>query len=147
MRAISVDLRRRACESVVVEGLSCRQAARRFKVGVSSVIRWCARWRETGEVTPAKQGGDRLSGRIEAEAAFILDRVAAKRDATLKELQAALAAERGVRVSIGALWRFFHRRQITLKKRRSTPPSRSVPMSRLGGNSGTTCSATSIRTG
>ena len=145
MRAISVDLRRRACESVVVEGLSCREAAGRFKVGVSSVIRWCARLRETGDVTPDRQGGDRLSGRIEAEAGFILDRVAAKPDTTLRELQAALA-ERGVRVSIGALWRFFDRRQITLKKRRSMPPSRSVPMSRLAGNSGATCSATLIHT-
>ena len=42
MRAISVDLRRRACEAVETEGLSCRAAAARFKVGVSSVIR-CAR--------------------------------------------------------------------------------------------------------
>ena len=82
MRAISVDLRRRACETVVVEGLSCREAARRFKVGVSSVIRWCAQLRQTGEVTPQKRGGDRLSGRIEAEADFIVDRVAAKRDIT-----------------------------------------------------------------
>ena len=146
MRAISVDLRRRACDSVVVEGLSCRQAARRLSVGVSSVIRWCTRLRETGEVTPDKQGGDRLSGRIEAQAAFILDRVTAKPDTTLKELQAALA-ERGVCVSIGALWRFFDRRQITLKKRRSMPPSRSVPMSRLTGSSGATCSAISIHTG
>jgi transposase len=130
---------------VVVEGLSCRQAAARFKVGVSSVIRWCARLRETGDVMPDRQGGDRLSGRIEAEAGFILDRVAAKPDTTLRELQAALA-ERGVGVSIGALWRFFDRRQITLKKRRSMPPSRSVPTSRLAGSSGTTCSAISIHT-
>ena len=86
MRAISVDLRRRACDAVVVEGLSCRAAARQFKVGVSSVIRWCARFRQTGTVTPDKQGGDRLSGRIEAEAGFILERVAAKRDITLREL-------------------------------------------------------------
>jgi len=100
---------------VVEEGLSCRKAARRFKVGVSSVIRWCAQLRQTGDVTPRKRDGGRLSGRIEAEAALILERVAAKRDITLKELKAELA-ERGVRVSIGALWRFFARRQITLKK-------------------------------
>jgi transposase len=142
MRAISVDLRRRACGSVVEEGLSCHEAARRFKVGVSSVIRWCAQLRRTGDVTPRKRGGDRLSGRIEAEAAFILERVAAKRDITLRELQAELAG-RGVRVSIGALWRFFHRRQITLKKRPSMPPSRTVPRSRPGGSNGATCSAIS----
>lgn len=146
MRSISVDLRRRACDSVVVEGLSCRQAAQRFKVGVSSVIRWCARFRQTGDVAPDRRGGDRLSGRIETEAAFILDQVAAKRDITLRELQAAVA-ERGVHVSIGALWRFFDRRQITLKKRRSMPPSRTVPTSRLVESNGATCSAISIHLG
>ena len=146
MRAISVDLRRRACDSVVVEGLSCRETARRFKVGVSSVIRWCAQLRRTGDVTPQKRGGDRLSGRIEAEAAFILERVAAKRDIPLSELQSELA-QRGVRVSIGALWRFFDRRQITLKKRRSMPLSRIAPTSRPAGSNGATCSALSIHGG
>jgi transposase len=146
MRAISVDLRRRACDAVVVDGLSCHEAARRFKVGVSSVIRWCARLRRTGTVTADKQGGDRLSGRIEAQASFILERVEARPDITLRELQAAVA-ERGVSVSIGALWRFFDRRQITLKKRRSTPLSRIVPMSKPGGSNGATCSATLILAG
>jgi transposase len=115
MRAISVDLRQRACEAVTVEGLSCRAAATRFKVGVSSVIRWCAQLRQTGSVVPQKQGGDRRSARTEAEAEFILSRIAAKRDITLAELQTELAG-RGVRVSLGALWRFFERHGITLKK-------------------------------
>jgi transposase len=137
MRAISVDLRRRACEAVVTEGLSCRAAAARFKVGVSSVIRWCAQLRQTGEVAPRKQGGDRRSHRIEAQAAFILGRVAAKRDITLKELQAELQA-RSVRVSIGALWRFFDRHQITLKKRPRMRLSRSVPTSPSRASAGAT---------
>jgi transposase len=128
MRAISVDLRRRACDAVVTEGLSCRAAAARFKVGVSSVIRWCAQLRRTGEVAPQKQGGDRRSYRTEAQAAFIVSRVAAKRDITLKELQAELLA-RGARISIGALWRFFDRHQITRKKRQRMRPNRSAPMS------------------
>lgn len=126
MRAISVDLRRRACDAVLVEGLSCREAARRFKVGVSSVVRWCAQFRQTGGVMPRKQGGDRRSGRIEAEADFLLGRIVAKRDITLAELQSELV-DRGVRVSIGALWRCFDRRGITLKKRRRMQPNRSAP--------------------
>jgi transposase len=126
MRAISVDLRQRACEAVTVEGLSCRAAARRFKVGVSSVIRWCARLKKSGSVAPQKQGGDRRSGKIEAEAAFILKRIAAKRDITLAELQAELAA-RGVQLSRGVLWRFFRRHDITLKKRPRMRRSRSAP--------------------
>jgi len=137
MRAISVDLRRRACDAVVTEGLSCRAAAERFKVGVSSVIRWCAQLRQTGHVVPQKQGGDRRSGRIEAQAAFILSRVATQRDITLRELQAELLGH-GVRVSIGALWRFFDRRQITLKKSRRMHPNRSAPTSKSSASVGAT---------
>ena len=144
MRAISVDLRIRACDAVFEDGLSRRKAARQFKVSVSSVIRWCTQAKASGDLTPQKQGGDRLSGRTEAQADFILERIALKRDITLKELQAELLAERGVRVSIGALWRFFHRRQITLKKRRSMLLSRIAPTSRLAGSNGATCSVISI---
>jgi transposase len=142
MRAISEDLRHRACEAVVVEGLSRRAAAKRFKVGVSSVIRWCARLKATGSIAPQAQGGDRRSGRIEAEAAFILNRVAARRDLTLAELQAELAA-RGVRVSRGALWRFFQRHAITLKKRPRMRQSRSAPTSWRNASPGEGCARTS----
>lgn len=146
MRAISVDLRHRACEAVTVEGLSCRAAARRFKVGVSSVIRWCAQLKQSGSVAPQKQGGDRRSGRIEAAAEFILNRVAARRDITLAELQAELAS-RGVQVSLGALCRFFQRHDITLKKRPRTQRSRSAPTSLRVASTGKACVGASIRGG
>lgn len=146
MRAISEDLRRRVCEAVVVEGLSRRATARRFKVGVSSVIRWCARLKDTGSVAAQKQGGDRRSGRIEAEAAFILACVATKPDITLAELQADLAA-RGVRASCGALWRFFQRHAITLKKRPRMRQSRSAPMSWHSASPGAGCARTSTHGG
>lgn len=146
MRAISVDLRHRACEAVTVDGLSCRAAARRFKVGVASVVRWCAQLNTSGSVAPQKQGGDRRSGRVEAEAAFILKRIAAKPDITLAALQAELAGC-GVRVSLGALWRFFRRHDITLKKRPRTQQSRSVPTSSQAASTGKPCVRTSIRGG
>jgi transposase len=114
--AISVDLRRRVC-AAVAEGQSCRQAAARFKVSVSSAIRWQARLRQSGSIQPEAQGGDRRSGRIEAHAAFILAEYNAEPGISLAELKHKLA-ERGVDVGIGTLWRFFDRRRITLKKRR-----------------------------
>jgi hypothetical protein len=40
-RAISIDLRQRVC-AAIAEGLSCHQAAVRFKVSASSAIRWQA---------------------------------------------------------------------------------------------------------
>jgi transposase len=42
-RPYSTDLRERAVEAVE-SGASRRETAEIFKVGVSSVIRWCQRW-------------------------------------------------------------------------------------------------------
>jgi transposase len=125
-KAISIDLRERACEAVS-EGLSCHQAAARFKVSPSSVIRWMARRKAMGGIAPQRQGGDRKSARIEAEAAFILGLVEATPDITLEELQTQLKG-RGVSVAISTIWRFFDRRQITFKKRQRTRRSRNGPM-------------------
>ena len=68
-KALSVDLRRRVV-GAIADGMSCRQAAARFKVSPASAIRWRAQEHRTGDVAPKKQGGDRRSGRIEAQAAF-----------------------------------------------------------------------------
>jgi transposase len=92
----------------------------------SSAIRWVAEWRASGRTAPRAQGGDRRSDRVEAEADFLLGRVGETPDVTLAELREALWRERGVRVAVSTLWRFFERRRITLKKRRRTPPSRSA---------------------
>jgi transposase len=125
-KALSVDLRQRVIEAIR-QGMSHRQAAARFGVSASSAIRWAAQLRTTGNITPKKQGGDRKSGRIEAQAAFLLDQVARVPDISLAELQAKLD-ERGVRVGIGTLWRFFRRHRITRKKRRRMRPSSSAAM-------------------
>jgi transposase len=121
--SLSVDLRKRVV-AAVEGGMSRREAAAQFRVGVSSAIRWVAQARATGEVTPKPQGGDRRSRAIEAQAERILALIAAKPDSTLEELKAALAAD-GHDFSVSALSRFFQRRNITLKKRPRMPPSRS----------------------
>ena len=77
-QALSLDLRRRVVDAIE-HGLSCRQAAERFGVSASSAIRWFGRLKKQGDVAPKRQGGDRKSGRIEAEAGFILSR--GRRDA------------------------------------------------------------------
>jgi transposase len=108
--------------NAIESGLSCRQAAERFGVSASSAIRWLDRLKKQGDVAAKRQGGDRKSGRIEAEAAFLLGEVAETPDITLVELQEKLKA-RGVSVGIGTLWRFFDRQRITFKKRRRRPLS------------------------
>jgi transposase len=112
----------KGASNAIERGLSCRQAAARFGVSASSAIRWLDRLKKQGNLAPRKQGGDRKSGRIEAEADFLLGAVAETPDITLAELREKLKA-RGVSVGIGTLWRFFDRRRITFKKRRRMPPS------------------------
>jgi transposase len=122
-----MDLRSRVVQAVN-EGASRREAAARFGVSAASAVRWCARLRDTGDAAPKRQGGDRVSHRIEAHAALILDLLDQEKDQTLFELRDRLA-ERGVRTTHTSLWRFFRRHGITRKKRLPMPGSRTVPTS------------------
>ena len=123
-KALSLDLRTRVL-AAVAGGLSCRQAALRFGVSASSAIRWRARERAQGDARPKALGGDRRSGRIEAQAGLILLLVDETPDITLVEIRAALA-QSGVAVGIATLWRFFERRRITVKKRPRTRASKTA---------------------
>ena len=120
-RALSLNLRQRVV-AAITGGLSCRAAAARFGVSASSAIRWRSLERREGDVAPKRQGGDRLSHRIETHAALILSAVEGTPDITLSELRGRLQAH-GVAAGIGTLWRFFKRRKITRKKRPRTLPN------------------------
>jgi len=124
-KALSRDLRERVL-AAIAGGMSGRQAALRFGVSAASASRWRALQRQQGDARPpGPLGGDRRSARVEAHAEVILALLDETRDATLEELRAALA-ERGLHFGYGTLWRFFHRRQITVKKRRRTRASKSA---------------------
>ncbi len=123
-KALSVDLRTRVLAAVAL-GATHREAAVRFGVSAASVSRWRRREREKGDVAPGPLGGDRRSGRIEAQADLVLGLLAETPDLTVEELRAALAA-RGHAFGYGTLQRFFARRRITRKKRRRTPASRTA---------------------
>ena len=62
--ALSDDLRERVVGAVVEGGMSRNAAAKRFGVSIASAVRWVARFRAKGEISPAPTGGDRRSGRI-----------------------------------------------------------------------------------
>ena len=121
-RALSVDLRIRVL-SAVSAGMSHRAAAARFGVSASSVSRWRALERDRGDARPKALGGDRRSGRIEAQRGVILGLLAQRRDMTIEELRAALG-DRGLAFSYGTVQRFLVRHAITRKKRPATRRSR-----------------------
>src|ERR1700756_3532278 len=85
-RPYSTDLRERAVEAVE-SGASRREIAETFKVGVSSVIRWCQRWSETGSVAPKRSGGS--VSPLEEHSDWILALIAKQPDLTLEEILAA----------------------------------------------------------
>ena len=87
--------------------------------------RWRALERTQGDARPGPLGGDRRSGRIEAQAPLILALIAATPDVTNEELRAALG-ERGHRFGYGTLQRFFRRHRITRKKRPAMRASRTA---------------------
>jgi transposase len=120
----SLDLRERVV-AAVEGGLSCRQAAALFDVGVSTVVRWTGRARETGSAAAKPMGGDRRSLLVGAPRAWLLERVAAEPDLTLEELRDELAG-RGIVVGYGTVWRFFEREAITVKKKRARGRARAA---------------------
>ena len=111
--ALSDDLRTRVVEAVIERGLSRNAAAERFGVSVASAVRWVKRFETTGEIYPARTGGDRRSDRIEAHRDYLLGLIRRAPDMTLLEIQERLVANCGERFSSSVLWRFFDRCNIT----------------------------------
>ena len=113
-RAYSQDLRDRVIKTAL-GGVSVRQAAARYGVGISTAVLWVRRAR-SGEVAARRQGQPRGS-KLDVHAAILLDLTEATSHISLQEMQTKLREERGVSAGIGTLWRFFCARWITVKKR------------------------------
>ncbi|MDE2466802.1 MAG: transposase [Alphaproteobacteria bacterium] len=103
-RPLSNDLRE-CVGSAVIAGESCRSAAARFDVTVSSVVKWAQRHRTTGSRTPGKLGADRKPV-LGPHGDLLVQRIEAVPHLTLQRLKRGLA-ERGVKVSHNAIWTFM----------------------------------------
>ena len=115
-RPYSIDLRERVIAAVERDGLSRRQAAAQFGVGVRTAISWVRRFRETGSVAPGKMGGHKPKA-IEGEhRTWLLERTKEK-EFTLRGLVAELA-ERGLKVDYRSVWSFVHAEKLRFKKNR-----------------------------
>ena len=81
--ALSDDLRQRVVRAVVDGGMSRNAAAKRFGVSIASAVRWVARFKATGGISPGSIGGDRRSHRIEAHRDYLLGLIRRQPDMTL----------------------------------------------------------------
>ena len=124
---LSEDLRIRVIRAVE-GGMSRNAAARRFGVSIASAVRWMAAYLETGQTAPKPRGGDRRSGRIEAQSDLLMSAIEETPDMTLAELRQRLIDERGETFAVSTIHDFYRRHGVTFKKRRRMPVSRTGPM-------------------
>ena len=117
-RPYSMDLRERVV-AAVRDGISCEEAAEHYAVSKSSAIRWVRRERETGSPAALPMGGQRPFALAE-QRDWLLARIAAKPDLTLRALLAELA-DRGIEVSYYAVWHILDQADISFKKRMARP--------------------------
>lgn len=114
-RPYSDDLRERVVNAVEREGLSRRQAAARFGVGIKTAIDWVRQFRETGRLTALPMGGQRPKKLVREHRDWLLQRCRAE-DFTLRGLVAELA-DRGLSVDYRVVWAFVHDEKLSHKKR------------------------------
>ena len=103
-KSLSGDLRERVIEAVQA-GASRREAAERFEISASAVVKWLQCWRDHGVCVAKPRGGSRSI--LEDHAERILALVDEQPDRTLDELVAAMRKRR-IPGSRSALWRFGH---------------------------------------
>jgi transposase len=109
----SLDLRERVV-ALIEAGASRHEAAEQFAVSVSSAIRWMQRFVRVGSAAAKPSGGS--TSPLEAHAPWLLELIAKHPDLTLDEIVMAMQRE-GIAGSRVAVWRFFKRHNITVKKK------------------------------
>src|SRR6478672_1136716 len=122
-RPYSLDLRERVVAAVEKGGLSCNRAAAQFGLGISTVINWVRRVRETGSVAPGQMGGHKPKAISGEHREWLLQRVREK-DFTIRGLVAEFA-ERGLKVDYRSGWNFIHAEKLSFKKKHGRQRTRS----------------------
>jgi len=126
-RAYGQDLRDKMF-AAIDRGIEPVEVAETFTVSVSWIYKALGRRRATGEMT-ARPQRCHVPGKLDLHHDEIRARVAAVPDMTIAELRDWLRTARGISVSHAVMWETLKRLGLSLKKRPSTPPSKSAPMS------------------
>jgi transposase len=119
-RSYSQDLRERV---LAADDLTCAQAAARYSVSISYVVKARARRDQTGVLT-TKPRGYRRPALVSGNEAAIAAEVERRPSITLAELRVWLMETRNISVSMGTVWNVVCKLGLTLKKSRSAPPNR-----------------------
>src|SRR5580692_2244478 len=137
-KAYGQDLRDRVFAAADV-GTTVGEIAEMLLVSISYVSKALSRRARTGETT-ARPQRCHVPPKLAAFYGAIRKQVAATPDATLGELKIWLSEVHGVEASTTLIWETLGKLDLTLKKRRCTPPNRIALMSswhaRPGGDGG-----------
>ena len=113
-RAYSQDLRDRVIDASLA-GLPARRAAARFGVGIATAIVWVRRARQSGERVARRQGQPRHS-KLDPHRTFLIELIEATPDITITEMQERLETVQGIRASVGTIWTFLDRCDMTVSR-------------------------------
>jgi transposase len=125
-RAYSNDLRRKFLQAYDEGEGTLEELAEQFRVSLSWAKKVSARRTRTGEVeAPVWRHGP--VSRVTAEVQeWIRRQIRAQPDTTLQELREQLEEAKHVRLSMGRMWLALRQLGLPLKKKRSTPKSKTV---------------------
>jgi transposase len=130
MTPISLDLRQRIFDARQA-GETTAEVAERFAVSTAFVRRLMQRYRATGSLHP-NTGPRGFKPRLDAHADRIRELLTRHPDLHAAEVRDRL----GLEVAAITVWRMLVRLNLTLKKSRPAPPSRTDPTLRRRGSSG-----------
>ena len=107
-------LRIRVIKAVVEDGFSRNEAARIFRVGIASAIRWVSTFEQAQRTAPLPTGGDRRSV-LKPHRIWLLELRRKENDLTLDAADRLLRTH-GVKADKSMLSRFFAAERISFKK-------------------------------
>ena len=105
-------------KAVIEDGLSRNEAARIFRVGIASAIRWVKAFEETRRAAALPTGGDRRSV-LKPHRDWLLELRRRENDLTLDAIAERLLRTHGVEADKSMLSRFFAAEGISFKKNRA----------------------------
>lgn len=114
MRPLSEDLRRRIIEARQ-EGAGSVEVSERFRVSRRTVARLFGKYESSGDVSPKKIGGYRIS-RLRGHEQTLNGWIEGQPDMTLAELCERCRKELGVKIGINALWNQLNKLGLSFKK-------------------------------
>jgi len=126
-KAYGQDLRERVFAAADI-GTPVGEIAEMLFVSISYVSKALSRRASTGETT-ARPQRCHIPPKLAALYGAIGEQVASTPDATLAEMKVWLFETHGIEASSTLIWETLAKLDLTLKKRRCTPPNKIVPMS------------------